>query len=103
MKWTDEDVKLVEQFVEVKNRGCYVNGQTVTEVYNRVLEKSVASTSCGSCIRQRISELEVALNQFKEQMELSAMTATELTNEIQAIESEIEEENKPKRGRPRKE
>lgn len=66
--WTDEDVKLVEKFIDIKNRGFYCDGNQLTQVYNRVLHKSVNPTNCGSCIRQRINELETALNNFKAKM-----------------------------------
>lgn len=65
MKWTSDDVKLVEKFIEIKNKGYYCDGGQLTEVYNRVLEKNVNPTNCGSCIRQRVNELEEALNRFK--------------------------------------
>lgn len=76
MKWTNEDVSMVEKFIEIKNKGFYANGTELTEVYNRVLEKSVPPTNCGSCIRQRIQELENALNQFKKQMENKAISSS---------------------------
>lgn len=75
MKFTDEDVKLIEKFVDIKNRGYYASGAEVTQVYNRVLEKNVNVTNCGSCIRQRIGELESALSQFKKQMENKAISS----------------------------
>lgn len=65
MTITSEDVKLIERFIDIRNRGYYCNSQELTDVYNRVLGKHVANTSCGSCMRQRISELETALNSFK--------------------------------------
>lgn len=65
MKWTSDDVKMVEKFIEIKKKGYYCDGGQLTEVYNRVLEKRVNPTNCGSCIRQRINELEEALNRFK--------------------------------------
>lgn len=71
MKFTNEDVKLVEKFIEIKNKGYYCDGRQLTEVYNRVLEKNVAPTSCGSCMRGRIAELETALNQFKKTLEVN--------------------------------
>ncbi len=74
MKWNDEDVKLVEKFIDIKNRGFYADGKQLTDVYNRVLEKKVAPTSCGSCIRQRVTELESALNQFKKTLEVKEVT-----------------------------
>lgn len=85
MKWTNEDVKMVEKFIEIKNKGYYCDGGQLTEVYNRVLEKRVNPTNCGSCIRQRINELEEALNRFKKLSE-------EL--EKQEVEDTKEEENK---------
>lgn len=65
MKFTKEDIELIEKFIELKNKGMYANGGQLTEVYNRVLDKRVNSTNCSSCIRQRISELEDALNRFR--------------------------------------
>ena len=70
MKWTSEDVKLVEKFIEIRNKGYYCDGGQLTQVYNRVLEKSAPPTNCGSCMRQRIAELETALTAFKKAQEL---------------------------------
>lgn len=61
----NEDAELIEKFVNIKNRGLYADGKQLTDVYNRVLNKNLNPTNCGSCIRQRISELETALNQYK--------------------------------------
>ena len=68
MKWTSDDIKFVEKAIEIKNRGFYVDSAQLTEVYNRVLEKHAAPTNCGSCLRQRVTELEQALNRLKQQM-----------------------------------
>ena len=65
MKWTNDDIKVVEKFIEIRNKGYYCDGGQLTTVYNRVLEKNVPTTNCGSCMRQRISELETALTAFK--------------------------------------
>ena len=70
MKWNNEDVVLVEKFIDIKNRGYYCDGGQLTEVYNRVLEKNAPPTNCGSCMRARIGELETALNQFKKTLEV---------------------------------
>lgn len=70
MIWTNDDVKLVEKFIEIKSKGFYVDGTQLTEVYNRVLEKRVNPTNCGSCLRQRVQELEEALVRFKKSLEL---------------------------------
>lgn len=79
MKFTDEDIKLIEKFIEIKNRGFYCDGGQLTEVYNRVLEKNVPPTNCGSCMRARISELEGALNQFKKTLEVKEEPKAKIT------------------------
>ena len=80
MKWNNEDVVMVEKFIEIKNRGYYCDGGQLTEVYNRVLEKSAPPTNCGSCMRARISELETALNQFKKTLEVNEEEQPKKTN-----------------------
>lgn len=87
MKWNNEDVELVEKFIDIRNRGYYADGTQLTEVYNRVLEKRVNPTNCGSCIRTRINELEEALNRFKRQIALE---------KEQKKAEEPKETNKPK-------
>ena len=80
MKFTDEDVKLIEKFIDIRNRGYYADSAQLNDVYNRVLEKNVAPTSCGSCMRARISELETALNQFKKTLEVNEEEHPKKTN-----------------------
>lgn len=79
MKWTDEDVKLVEKFIEIRNKGFYCDGGQLTQVYNRVLEKTAPTTNCGSCMRQRIAELETSLNSFKKTIEVKEEPKTKIT------------------------
>lgn len=85
MKFTKEDIELIEKFIDIKNKGYYCDGTQLTEVYNRVLEKNVKVTNCGSCLRQRVCELEDALNHFKK--------LSERQKEIE-VENTKEEENK---------
>ena len=86
MKWNNEDVKLVEKFIEIRNRGYYADSAQLNDVYNRVLEKNVAPTSCGSCMRARISELETALNQFKKSLEVKEDEHPKKTNKTKKKE-----------------
>ena len=79
MKWTNEDVTMVEKFIEIKNRGYYADSAQLNDVYNRVLEKNVPPTNCGSCMRARISELETALNQFKKTLEVKEEPKAKIT------------------------
>ena len=93
MKFTDEDIKLIKKFVDIKNRGYYANGSEVTEVYNRVLEKRVNPTNCGSCIRQRICELEGALTQFERKLQKEQEMASESVSDAE-VNNVKGEENK---------
>lgn len=108
MKWTSEDIKLVEKFIEIKNKGYYCDGTQLTDVYNRVLEKHLHPTNCGSCIRQRVNELESALTRFKKQMEKEAISSHSESVEgseatvIKEEENKVSEEPRKKVGRPRK-
>lgn len=79
MKWNDEDVKLVEKFIEIRNKGFYSDSAQLNDVYNRVLEKNVPPTNCGSCMRARISELETALNSFKKTLEVKEEPKAKIT------------------------
>lgn len=66
INWSDEDIKMVEKFIEIRNKNYYADGKQLTDVYNRLLNKHVNPTNCGSCLRQRTQELENALNHAKE-------------------------------------
>ena len=86
MNWNDEDIKTVEKFIDIRNKGYYADGTQLTQVYNRVLNKRVNPTNCGSCIRQRINELEEALNRFKR--------LSEASKQVEPTTTKVEE-NKP--------
>lgn len=97
MKFTKEDIELIEQFIQIKNKGYYCDGKQLTEVYNRVLEKNVNITNCGSCLRGRVQELENALNKFK--------IAQEASKPVEPTVDTPEENKEPtskKVGRPKK-
>lgn len=66
IEWSEYDIMMVEKFIDIKNKGYYADGKQVTEYYNKLLNKHVTPTNCGSCIRQRVGELENALNHAKE-------------------------------------
>lgn len=80
-----EDAQMIRKFEEILSKGYYANGGEVTELYNRVLEKRVASTNCGSCLKIRIQELVAALNKFEEQ------------SKHDEVDNSSEEENKANR------
>ena len=86
---------------QIKNKGYYASGKEVTDVYNRVLEKRAPTTNCSSCLRQRISELETALNHFKKQMENKAISS-HTESETKDEGATIKEAPKKAVGRPKK-
>lgn len=65
MNFTEKDKELVRKFISIKKRGLYVDSMQLTEAYNRILDKNVRNTTCGSCMRARIAELESALNKWE--------------------------------------
>lgn len=93
MKWNKEDIEMVEKFIDIRNKGFYCDGTQLTEVYNRVLEKHVNPTNCGSCLRQRVNELAEALERFKRLSEASKPDEPTTTKE---------EENKAVRSKKNK-
>jgi hypothetical protein len=107
MNWNQEDIKLVEKFIEIKNKGYYCDGTQLTQVYNRVLGKNVNVTNCGTCLRGRVSELEAALNQFKamakkqEELAQEESKKDEVSNDTPE-ENKANTEQKKRVGRPKK-
>ena len=96
----NEDIVKIKRFIELRNKGLYVHGGVLTEVYNRVLNKNARPTNCSSCCRQRVAELETALNAY--------LKAQEASNDVEQTTIPTEEnnaseqpQNKPK-GRPKK-
>lgn len=99
-----EDLEIIRKFEQIKNKGLYCSGSEVTDVYNRVLQKSVRPTNCSSCIRGRIQELVDAVNKF-ERMAAKAAEAQKQAEptEVAPEENNATEPTKPRRvGRPKK-
>lgn len=96
----NEDIVKIKKFIEIRNRGLYVNGGELTEVYNRVLNKNARPTNCSSCCRQRVAELETALNAYLKAQEASK-EAEPTTTQPEENKEPVEAKNKPK-GRPKK-
>ena len=124
---SSEDAEFIEFAFSLINSAKYPSFTKVTEVYNRVYNKQLSSTSCGSCIRQRILELKNTLDKLneeilkeKEEKENIPLAKNKENNEIKnggeikeeskEVEEKSEEDQgveeaeqkKPKRGRPSK-
>lgn len=98
---SEEDIVLIQKFANIKRRGYFANGKQVTELYNKVLNKNVKPTSCSSCIRSRIQELENALKQYEAE-EAQKKAQEELKQEEPTVIKEQEKQaptEQKKRGR----
>lgn len=107
MNFTEQDKELVRKFINIKKRGLYVDSMQLTEAYNRILDKNVRNTTCGSCMRARIAELESALNKWEadeaKQAEIKAQDALKEEEPTPIKEEEKEQPTEQKkRGRPKK-
>ena len=127
---SSEDAEFIEFAYSLINSAKYPSFTKVTEVYNRVFNKQLSSTSCGACIRQRILELKATLDKINAEIlkEKETETITDIPyntenhknneiksgGEINENGKEVEEKSaenqgveeaeqkKPKRGRPSK-
>ena len=124
---SSEDAEFIEFAFSLVNTSRYPSFTKTTDVYNRVYNKQLSSTSCAQCIRQRILELKATLDKInaeilkeKEEKEIILLKENnEIKNgggikkESKEVEEKSEEdqgvqeaeqlkEKKPKRGRPSK-
>ena len=127
---SSEDAEFIEFAYSLINSAKYPSFTKVTEVYNRVYNKQLSSTSCGACIRQRILELKATLDKINAEILKKEETETitdipystenqtnnkiknggEIKKESKEVEEKSEEDQgveepeqkKPKRGRPSK-
>ena len=65
---SSEDAEFIDFAYKLINSAKYPSFTKVTEVYNRVYNKQLSSTSCGACIRQRILELKATLDKINEEI-----------------------------------
>lgn len=101
---TSEDIAWVEKLIQIKNRGGLADGKVVTNLYNKLLQKNERPTSCGSCIRGRVQQLENWYNIYKKQLEVINNIPEEKEGLVDTKNEEKVVAMQPKsKGRPRKE
>lgn len=91
MIFTEEDKETVRKFISIKNKGYYVNGTVLTNLYNKILGKNVSPTNCGSCLRNRVTELENALRQWEANEAKEAAKKAEEEAKIAEVDNTPEE------------
>lgn len=94
MQISKEDLELIRKFDELKRKGYYCDSMQLTTVYNRVLNKHVNNTVCGSCMRQRISELVDAANRYEQKMANEVISNPKESVEEVKVDSNPQEGNK---------
>ena len=62
MTISSEDVRLIEQFHDILNRGYFCDSKQVSDEYNKLIRipqglTPVNVTNCATCLRRRILEL----------------------------------------------
>ena len=65
---SSEDAEFIEFAYNLVNSAKYPSFTKTTDVYNRVYNKQLSSTSCAQCIRQRILELKATLDKINEEI-----------------------------------
>ena len=95
---SSEDAEFIEFAFSLVNSAKFPSFTKVTEVYNRVYNKQLSSTSCGACIRQRILELKNTLDKLNEEIlkekEIIPLAENHKNNEIKKTGGEINENGK---------
>lgn len=92
---SSEDAEFIEFAFSLVNSAKFPSFTKVTEVYNRVYNKQLSSTSCGACIRQRILELKATLDKIN--AEILKKEETETITDI-PYSTENHKNNKTKNG-----
>lgn len=72
-----EDIALAEKMWDARQRGLYYASQTVTDLYNKLLQpaKPLGNSNCGSCIRHRIDAIHTQILKYKTLTELEEENA----------------------------
>ena len=101
---SSEDAEFIEFAYKLINSAKFPSFTKVTEVYNRVFNKQLSSTSCGACVRQRILELKATLDKLNEEIlkeketetitDIPYNTENQTNNEIKKTGGEIKKESK---------
>lgn len=100
MTLSNEDIQLIDKLHDIAQKGWYADSMTVTNLYNKVLEKRESNTNCASCIRRRIMELyaakEAILKKLQEEQKETDQPTVQ-TTENNATESPVEGKKKVNR------
>lgn len=89
-----EDIELLKDLINRKNKGLSVTASTVVELYNRIMGKPAKPTSCRACLIGYISTMERKWANIERVIEKSK--EAEMKEEAPVEEQPKEAEDKPK-------
>ena len=103
----NKDAEFIEFAYNLVNSAKFPSFTKVTEVYNRVYNKQLSSTSCGQCIRQRILELKATLDRINKEILDDKQKENDKINDDKVAtdkqdakqDDKLNDETKSKRGR----
>lgn len=90
-----EDIELLKDLINRKNKGLSVTASTVVELYNRIMGKPAKPTSCRACLIGYISTMERKWANIERAIEKTK-------EEAPVEETPKEEEDKPKKKKTKK-
>ena len=104
---SSEDAKFIEFAYNLVNSAKFPSFTKVTEVYNRVFNKQLSSTSCAQCIRQRILELKETLDRLNKEILDDKQKENDKVNDDKVAtdkkdekqDDKVNDETKSRRGR----
>ena len=98
---SSEDAEFIDFAYKLINSAKFPSFTKVTEVYNRVYNKQLSSTSCAQCIRQRVLELKATLDRIN--MEILKEKEDDKVNDDKVAtdkkDDKVNDETKSRRGR----
>lgn len=99
---TAEDIELLKDLINRKNKGLMVNSKVVVDLYNRIMGKPAKPTSCRGCLIGYISAMERKWANIERAIEKANKASETVKSEgadsdaTEIKEEPVEAENKPK-------
>ena len=85
-----EDIELLQDLINRKNKGLMINSKTVIDLYLKVMGKPARPTTCSACLKGYIQQMEAKWNKMQKAIEKSKQ------EEAPVEEAPKQEEDKPK-------
>lgn len=98
--WSTEDLELMNKFIQIAETKKHINGTEITQLYNKIFNKSLRPTNCSSCVNQRYKELKTSYDQY--QKDLDKLNALIELDAVMMEEDDDEVKITTKKGRIKK-